>query len=69
MCIMTTQVVKADGDVVGNGITKVALLMSSTSVFPSVVAVIPHLFVLQFEVFQTDVALLHSTELSPRFQH
>ena len=40
-----------------------------TSVFPSVVAVIPHLFVPWFEAFQTDVALPCSNELSPMFQH
>ena len=62
MHIVTTQVVKHDGDVVGNW---VELSMSGSSVFPSVVAVIPYFF----EVFQTDVALPHFNELSLLFQH
>ena len=69
ICVVTTYAVEDDRNVVGNCIPKVALSMSGTSVFPSVVAVIPHLFVPWFKTFQTDVALPHPTELSPLFQH
>ena len=51
MCIITTQVVKDDRDVVGNGIPKVALLMSSASVFSGVMAVISDYCVPLFEAF------------------
>ena len=54
---------------VENCVTKVALSMSSTSVLPSVEAVVPHLLVPWFETFQTDVALLGLTELFPLFWH
>ena len=67
MCVVTTQVVKDYGDVVVNCIPRVALLMSNTSVFPSVVKVISHLFILQLKVFQTNVALLCLNEFSPLF--
>ena len=58
-----------NGNGVGNCILKVALLMNGTSVFPSVVVVILHLFVSWFKTFQTDVALPHPTELSLLFWH
>ena len=56
MHVITTEVVEDDWNVVGNRAFKITLLMSSTSVFPSVVTVIPHLFVSQLIAFQTDVA-------------
>ena len=58
---------KDDGNVVVNDVPKVSLLVSGTSVFPCVMAVIPHLFTPWFKAFQTDVA--HPTKLSPLFQH
>ena len=63
-----TQVVKDDGDVAENGILLVAHLMNNTSVFPGVVAVIPHLFIPWFEAFQANVTLPHPTKLSLLFQ-
>ena len=63
MSVITTQAVKDNENVAENSVLKVALLMSGASVFPSVVAVIPHLFVPWLKVFQTDVALSHSNEL------
>ena len=43
MCIVTTQVVKDDVDVVRNYVLKVALLVSGASVVPGVVTVVNHL--------------------------
>ena len=69
MHIVTTQVVKNNGDVVGNCIPKVALLMSGTSVFPSVGAMISNYCVIFMKFFKADVALPCPTELSPLFWH
>ena len=53
-----------DGDVVGNCVPKVALLMSGAPVFPGVVAVISHLFTVFLKIIKAYVALSHPTELS-----
>ena len=67
MNVATTWIVKDDGDVVGSGIPKVALLVSSTFVFPSIVAIISHLSIPWLEVFQTECPC--PTKLSPLFQN
>ena len=56
-------------DVAGNRVPKLALLVSGASVFPDVVAVIPHLLVPWFKVFQANVTLSHPIELRPLLRH
>ena len=68
MHVVNTQIVEDDGNIVENCVPKVALSMSGTSVFSSVVEMIPHLFIPCVKAFQTDVALPHPTELSSLFR-